>query len=561
MTFLLALLPLLSPAQESATDFLPADSLLVAEISAEPIARLGDQTIVAQLFQQEGLSQLVSPIQTEVENGLAMASSQMGFDLTSLLMGSRMYLAVPQAALFEEDGQITFAAELAADIAQGVNVADMLNNFGQGAWWQSGRILVGTVHTQEMDGIERRMEAGMQSGTFEASPLRQGDLMYLQGLVRGGLEGVGLSAQPIWTGMTNGVRDGNQMLSVWMRMDIIWQGLLSGELGESFEPEMGAVLTELGVTKLQGVGYSMGISGSMIEDHIVMHGEGFAASLAPQAMLEAVNLPALVGILPHDTMRAQASAINFNAIADMIQRAVEMAAEAGREEIPAEAEPIIAAVDRGLRAVGPVVVAAQRTADIDNGGTGDFWMQVRDAAALNEVLDMIPAEVWDGVKAGMAMSGMPELVVETQGQRFVVTESSAQPSTVMLSTQAEFQPTVDYLKRFPTSNVMAIEFIHRDLIVEGLSFIRSEGDGWLGMIGEMPEGMTTKILPQRAVLESVLRPATSVATIDGNGLRIHTRSPFGWFPTSMLVAVPQMVSIFEQIGMYAGGAEFDEEEF
>ena len=101
MTPLLALLPLLAPAQSApqAVDYLPADTFVALEVSIEPWQRLGDQTILSQLMQQESMAQLVTPMAGQLDMIMAQATAQLGFDLASLLAGSRMYLAVPFSGL------------------------------------------------------------------------------------------------------------------------------------------------------------------------------------------------------------------------------------------------------------------------------------------------------------------------------------------------------------------------------------------------------------------------------------------------------------------------------
>jgi len=114
MTPLLALLPLLAPAQSApqAVDYLPADTFVAFEISIEPWQRLGDQTLLAQMMQQESMAQLVTPMAEQMDMAMAQATAQLGFDLASLLAGSRMYVGVPFSVLENEGGQIVFAVDL-----------------------------------------------------------------------------------------------------------------------------------------------------------------------------------------------------------------------------------------------------------------------------------------------------------------------------------------------------------------------------------------------------------------------------------------------------------------
>ena len=133
------------------------------------------------------MADMFTPMKAEIDVALAQASAQMGFDLGSLLTGSRLYVAVPFALLENQgQGQLVFAADLPPAIAEGVNLGQMLDSFGQGAWWQEGTVLLGTVQPDELETADRRLQGGFETGVFEPSPARGEDADYLAGLIDAG---------------------------------------------------------------------------------------------------------------------------------------------------------------------------------------------------------------------------------------------------------------------------------------------------------------------------------------------------------------------------------------
>ena len=104
-----------------------------------------------------------------------------------------------------------------------------------------------------------------------------------------------------------------------------------------------------------------------------------------------------------------------------------------------------------------------------------------------------------------------------------------------------------------------IEFVHRDLIVEGFDLMRERGDDMLSMMGEgLP--VSFEMLPEPVVMRAILRPMTGVILSDGQGVTSVTRSPLGAMPTRMLVALPTLMNMVEAMGM-GFSSQFDEEEF
>lgn len=293
---------------------------------------------------------------------------------------------------------------------------------------------------------------------------------------------------------------------------------------------------------------------------MVLAGPGFGAEMFPADLLELVNLPQLLAALPHDAMQVQLSALDFDALSSMLQSLLDFALSIEGEELPPEAEPILDAVWRGLGSVGPVSASVMRLADFDAGNAGEVWLQVRDADTLNEVLGLIPQEVYEGVEQAMAMNpAAPKLKFQVEGNRFVIMDSLGQPSTERLVTQAEFQPSADWLQQFPAGQVFGIEFIHRDLIVEGFSMMRSRGDDLLGMMGgDVP--ISFEVLPEPVVMRAILRPMTGVWMAHEDGVSSITRSPLGAMPTRLLVAMPTMMNLFESFGMGIADS-LDEDEF
>jgi hypothetical protein len=562
MTPLLALLPLLAPAQSApqAVDYLPADTLIAFEVSIEPWQRLGDQTILAQMMQQESMAQLVTPMAAQFDMAMAQATAQLGFDLASLLAGSRMYLAVPFSVVENEGGQIVFAVDLDADIAQGVELGKMISSFGQGAWSQNGTVLVGTMHTDEMESMDQRIQTGFEEGVFMPSPMRDGDTTYLNGLLDAGRKGAGFSASTTFRNMAAKARTGNELMAVWVVLEQIDRAFIENASGEALPEGIEALAEQAGISNLNGVGYSFSIAGPMFEDRFVLSGPEFGAQLFAGDMLELVNLPQLLSALPHDTVQVQLGAMDYAVLGDMLKGMLELGMQISGEEVPAEAEPFLAALWQVFESVGPVSAGIMRVDDFDRGQAGDAWIQVQNEAGLREALSVIPEEVFEGIQSAMAMNaGGLQLKMEIEGSRFVFLESLGQPTTERLLTQGEFQPSADWLRQFPASQVFGIEFVHRDLIVEGFQLMRDRGDELLGLMGgDIP--ISFEVLPEPVVMQSILRPMTGVWLADTNGLSWVTRSPLGAIPTRMLVALPTMMNVMEAMGMGILD-QLDEEEF
>lgn len=562
MTPLLALLPLLAPAQSApqAVDYLPADTFVALEVSIEPWQRLGDQTILSQMMQQESMAQLVTPLAGQLDMVMAQATAQLGFDLASLLAGSRMYVAVPFSVLENEGGQIVFAVDLEANIAQGVELGKMISSFGQGAWSQNGTVLVGTMHTDEMQSMDQRMQTGFEEGVFMPSPMRDGDTAYLNGLLDAGRKGAGFSGTSTFRNMAAKARTGNELMAIWIVLEQIDRAFIENASGEALPEGVEALAEQAGISKLNGVGYSFSISGPMFEDRMVLSGPEFGAQLFAGDMLEIVNLPQLLSALPHDAVQVQLAAMDYAVLGDMLEGMLELGMQISGEEVPAEADQFLAALWQAFDSVGPVSAGVMRVDDFDRGQAGDVWVQVQNEAGLREAMSVIPEEVFEGVQSAMAMNaGGMQLKMAIEGSRFVFLESLGQPTTERLLTQGEFQPSADWLRRFPSSQVFGIEFIHRDLIVEGFQLMRDRGDELLGMMGgDIP--ISFEVLPEPVVMQSILRPMTGVWLADANGLSNITRSPLGAMPTRMLVALPTMMNLMETMGMGVLD-QLDEDEF
>jgi hypothetical protein len=562
MISLLALLPLLAPAQSApqAVDYLPADTFAALEVSIEPWQRLGDRTILSQMMQQDSMAQLVTPMAEQLDMVMAQATAQLGFDLASLLAGSRMYVAVPFSVLENEGGQIVFAVDLEANIANGVELGKMISSFGQGAWSQTGTVLVGTMHTDEMESMDQRMQTGFEEGVFMPSPMRDGDTAYLNGLLDAGRKGAGFSGTTTYRNMAAKARTGNDLMAIWIVLEQIDRAFIENASGEALPEGVEELAAQSGISQLNGVGYSFSIAGPMFEDRMVLSGPDFGAELFAGDMLELVNLPQLLAAMPHDAVQVQLMAMDFAVLGNMLEGMLNLGMQISGEDVPAEAEPFLAAVWQALDSVGPVSAGIMRVDDFDRGQAGDVWVQVQNQAGLQEALSVIPAEVFDGIQSAMAMNaGAPKLKMQIEGSRFVFLESLGQPTTERLLTQGEFQPSADWLRKFPSGQVFGIEFVHRDLIVEGFKLMRDRGDELLSLMGgDIP--VSFEVLPEPIVMQSILRPMTGVWLADANGVSNVTRSPLGAMPTRMLVALPTMMNLMETMGLGVLD-QLDEDEF
>lgn len=562
MISLLALLPLLAPAQSApqAVDYLPADTFAALEVSIEPWQRLGDRTILSQMMQQDSMAQLVTPMAEQLDMVMAQATAQLGFDLASLLAGSRMYVAVPFSVLENEGGQIVFAVDLEANIANGVELGKMISSFGQGAWSQTGTVLLGTMHTDEMESMDQRIQTGFEEGVFLPSPLRDGDTAYLNGLLDAGRKGAGFSGTATYRNMAAKARTGNDLMAIWVVLEQIDRAFIENASGEALPEGVEELAAQSGISQLNGVGYSFSIAGPMFEDRMVLSGPGFGTELFAGDLLELVNLPQLLAAMPHDAVQVQLMAMDFAVLGNMLEGMLNLGLQISGEDVPAEAEPFLAAVWQALDSVGPVSAGIMRVDDFDRGQAGDVWVQVQDQAGLQEALSVIPAEVFDGIQSAMAMNaGAPKLKMQIEGSRFVFLESLGQPTTERLLTQGEFQPSADWLRKFPSGQVFGIEFIHRDLIVEGFKLMRDRGDELLSLMGgDIP--VSFDVLPEPIVMQSILRPMTGVWLADANGVSSVMRSPLGAMPTRMLVALPTMMNLMETMGLGVLD-QLDEDEF
>lgn len=563
MTPLLALLPLLAPAQEpQAADFLPADTLIAVEISAEPFLRQQEEMIITQLFHQEKLAQIVTPMASQAHQMMEQVSMQVGFDLGTLLHGSRFHLAVPVELTHSEgDSPLVIAIDLPTEIAQAINLADMLNGFAQGAWWQGGSVLVGSIYASDMDSAGDRIDRGMQTQVFEPNPHRAVDEQMLAKLLLGARTGNGWTSTPAYRRMSAEISTGNELLAVWVNLALIDEARLERWTGEETPEGFSQLMESFGFNTLEGFGYTFSASAPMFEDRYVIAGPNFGREVLPADLLELVNLKGMLEVLPHDAMHVQLMALDFEVMSAKLQKLLQAALAMEGEQLPAEAEPFLDALWSGLEAMGPVTSAMVRQADYDQGLPGELWAQVRKPEQLQAALDLIPAEVFQGLESAAAVSpAIPKIKMAIEGSRFMLMESIGQPTTERLMTQAEFMPSAQWLQQFPANELWLIEFVNREAFVEGFEVLRDRGQDVLGTFdGELE--INLDLLPERVVLQSILRPMTTASLANENGLTTITRSPLGSIPSRLLMAVPTMMTLFESLGVMAESDAFYEEEF
>jgi hypothetical protein len=171
---------------------------------------------------------------------------------------------------------------------------------------------------------------------------------------------------------------------------------------------------------------------------------------------------------------------------------------------------------------------------------------------LNEALDN-----------GMSfMPGMPSVMLAVRGNRLAIFESISPPSSQSLATLAEFQSASRLYSKFPVSEVCATKFWHRDMLIDAMNTMRSEGNDLLGLIGdtsEIPVDFT--MLPDAAELQALMPSAASVSIVDAEGFYSEGPSPFGRIATSILTRIPPALKMMSSFGLTSTSSEFSEEEF
>jgi hypothetical protein len=560
----LCALVLSAPAQSAtqAVDYLPADTIFCLELSAEPFDRLGAETIMAQMFAKSDLAEAITPFQNQLQQGMDGLSAQLGFDLPSLLMSSRFYLGIPRSMAMNQGGQLVLAADLDPAIAEAVNFAEMLNQSGFGAWWQTGDVLLGVMSDPEFEQVFDQ-HAPMAEAPGQMSAFQAKDLDYLKQLIRNQIENPAatLAGVPSWKAMTERMRNGDEVFGAWLMAETMDREFFQTILGEEFPKEADAVLALLGIHKIRGMSWSSRLAGAMVEDRMMIYGPGFGQSIFPAEMLELVNLPELLKMLPHDSARAQMMAADFGAMGEILVAMIEVITELEGSPPPPEAEQIFDVVLGALAEIGPVTTGNTRMEDFDRNLPGDVWVQVRHADKLQQALDMIPDGLRESLENGLAFgAGAPTIKLAIQGNRLVLFESSAEPSTESLRAQAAYLPIDNWVQQFDPSTVAGFDFVHPEVLVQGLNVLRTDGDDILRALEAPDFPLKFADLPSEAVTRGLMQPMATVSIADAQGLYMECRSPFGIFESSMLIAMPQLVEMMDLFGVTVLD-EIEEEEF
>jgi hypothetical protein len=556
------LLPVPAQSSAQAVDFLPADTIFCLELSAEPFARLGSETIMAQLFAKSDLAEAIIPFQDQLQQGMDQLSAKLGFDLPSLLVSSRFYLGVPRNLAIKHVGQLVLAADLDPAIAAGVDLGKLLNQAGFGAWWQSGSVLLGVMSDEEFDQAFKNRGL-VTDGPRQMSALQAKDLDYLMSLIRAHVENPSstLSGVESWQVMTERMRSGDEVFGAWLMTESMDREFFEAVFEEEIPSGIESIVQSLGLNRIKGISWSSRIAGPMIEDRMMVYGPGYGQSIFPAQMLELVNLPELLKVLPHDSARAQMFAADFGAMGKILVELIEAISELEGSPPPAEAQQIFDVVLGVLAEIGPVTTGNVRMEDFDRNLPGDVWVQVRHADKLQLALDLIPDGLRESLKNGLAFGpGAPTIKLSIQGNRLVMFESSAEPSTESLHTQAAFFPIDNWVKQFDPSTVAGFDFVHPEVLVQGLNTLRTDGDDILRALEAPDFPLKFADLPSEAVTRGLMQPMATVSIADAQGLYMECRSPFGIMESSVLIAMPQLVQMMEVFGVSVLD-EVDEEEF
>lgn len=563
MLTLLSFAALLAPQAQapSAADFMPADTFLYLETSLEPFDRLGDQTIAYKLFEKGDVAEALAPLKSEMDQQLDALSMELGFDLGSLIGGSKFSIGFTWDAALNQGGWLPVAAELDPSIAENVKLDALLNQTGIGNWWQGGNLVIGVLHTDEFE--QMGQAPAPVDANNEPTPLRQEGAAFLQKMLHAaaGPNGGGMTGLESWKTMAAACRSKDDVFGAWLMMDHFSRERVEEVIGEEIPAEIVQMFEVLDLDKFGGFAWTTSVRPPMLEDRMYFYGPGMMRKYFPANITEAANVPELMKLLPHDSYQTMMFVANFPQFGEDMKTIIDLALQLGEEEMPEEAAGIMDMVFALLSETGPVFLTNTRADDYDRGLPGDFWLQAANPEKVTEILQGgLPDGLADALAEGMMFGpGTPEVLLTVRGNRLTVFESVAQPSTQRLGDQAEFRAAAELFARFPVTQVYGAEYLSKDMLVEAFSVLRSDGNALLDAISEdIPLDMS--MLPDHAVVNALMQSSATVSLVTEHGFYSEGQAPFGRIATHLLVRVPPALKMLETFGVLSSGG-FEEEEF
>ncbi len=563
MFTILSLAALLTPQLQapSAADLMPADTFLYLEMSLEPFDRLGDQTIAYKLFEKGDVAEALAPLKSELDQQLDSLSMELGFDLGSLIEGSRFSIGFTWEAALNQGGWLPVAAELSPEVAENVRLDSFLNQTGVGNWWQRGNLLIGVLHTDEFDQLDN--PPAPTDGNNQPSALRQEGAKFLQNMLHAAA-GPGensMTSLASWKEMSKTCRSKDDVFGAWLMMDKFSRARIEEVIGEEIPEEIVEMCRVFDLDKFGGFAWTSSVKPPMLEDRIYIYGPGMMRKYFPANVNEAVNVPELMKLLPHDSYQTMMFAADFPQFGQDLKTAIDLMLQLGEEEMPEEAAGIMEMVFALLSETGPVFLSNTRADDYDRGLPGDFWLQARHPDKVTEILQAgLPEGLSDALAEGMMFGpGVPEVLLTVKGNRLTVFESVGQESTQRLGDQPEYRAAAALFGRFPVTQVYGAEYLSKAMMVEAFATLRSEGNTLIDAINEdIP--LDFGMLPDTAVVDNLMQSSATVSIITENGIYSEGQAPFGRLATHLLIRIPPALKMLETFGMVSSGG-FEEEEF
>ncbi len=564
MITILSLAALLVPQQQapSAADFMPDDTFLYLEMSMEPFHRLGDQTIAYKMFEKGDVAEALTPLADEVHSHLDALSMELGFDVVSLVAGSRFSIGLNWTAAINEGGWLPVAAELTPAVAENVRLDAILNEAGIGNWWQGGNLLIGVLHTDEFGRLEGNY--GPAPNSPEANALRADGAKYLQAMLdrtayqrTGGMTGL-----DSWKAMTSKCRGKNDVTGAWLMMDKFSREMFEDIIGEEMPDEIVQMMEILEIDKFRGVGWTTSVAPPMLEDRIMIYGPGMMQKYFPANVNEAANVPMLMGLLPHDSYQTMMFVADYGKFGEDIKACIDLMLQLGDEEMPEEAAGIMDMVFALLAETGPVFLSNARADDYERGLPGDFWLQARNPEKVTEILQAgLPDGLADALAEGMMFGpGVPEVLLTVRGNRLTVFESMGPETNEVLATQPEFRGAAALFAKYPVTEVYGAEYLSAAMMSEAFEILRSDGNALLHELAGDDLPLDLGMLPAPAVVSALMQSSATVSVVTPEGFYSEGHAPFGRLATHMLIRIPAALKMLETFGMLSTG-EFEAEEF
>ncbi len=524
--------------QPTALDAFPADLLAMVSVSMEPWERLGSDMEAQRVLEIPSMREFTE-IYANLEEEANAKSLGLVYAFQNELQQSRLFLGVP--AGFGEEKRLFLALELPSSDASSPLLQYLEGNAERGQmagrefhYWED-RTLVWTRQGNLVLALGRPQAKSADLAAFAS------DTALL--VHRLSSPPSSFSGLPSLQALREETPSADALLTIWMPTDAWTWEVLESFMDEEIPEEVPALLSALGMNSIQGLAWSLAMDGNLFRDTGVVHGEALWPTIfSPTAAREA-DLLAAFAALPEDTSWASLQCLNWAGTAQWLADvALAIAALAGDD---GEAQDVIenalqdsVAITAQLR---PLFVLAGRLEDLWSGGTGGAWIPARDGAALTKALNVVPEEFRDLLASGYPVTEAGDRIkIAIQGDRLVFAESSAEEETVPLGETSAFQ--VGLMTRIHQLSggepLLSLSFLSPEFLALAMDQLQREGDE---LFNDSDSALRFSSLPTFDAMVSLVSPGVSVSVRTPQGLRWRGTTPFGYYATTLLGAVPLMM--------------------